>query len=917
MRANTMTHEYTQQRLRHMKRTLREMRESAGLLQKDIASALGCTRTRIVTIENEESPSFYDTAEVEIVAALCGRPPTEVTALSDQDQWSLAQLTTETLTSAARGSVLECHLSPPLQRYVTKEYASPPRLLFSPDGAILASMMDPNTDEDAPSKPKTLFYWDVSTGESICTLRQRYVEHFAPISASLVALACSQPSRKLRDSAEGNNHLILMNPKTQTILHDIPVPNQIGNIAINADCTTIAVFLPTTTLIGAWDIATGQQLCALELATRRDDPTTLGDAYIPARSFDQLPRERKFESMAADFQADRFEFLDTDILTLRLSNDRHNRSREISISTAQPVVDQTFNYPVYPFSRVTHQSTADWQIAVTKQDYNELLRSTFLELYYLTPGKSTPLQSHYARFSRELPGWVDQLQIIDESCILGVQQFRIPYYEGLFDHYRQAVVNAVTGRIAVLDDAGRLSEGEDMLGALLSPTSNLIAYWVTGDSLHRTSAPRLCLQQLHRDSLQVFNMTLARLFREDVHRQQEEWKQVQRRSDLLDYSQETEELGPVRAYSDDFDGLIAQLRARDEHDRHDAIRDLIKYHLDRVDPLVFLDMAHFDPAWSIRHEALSVLAAFRERAPLDELLRMLNDPQLIDERAHVISILGELGKRAPLDLLISIAKDPDAHPADRESAVEALGASHDRIPMQIFEDALVDPEPAVRAAAAECAAIEDLHISSDLLISCLTDPDEYTRKNIVNALIAHPVRFALLPLIQLINDPDYQVRESAARAIGTLRKTFGESVPLDSLLQFAADPNNLVREMAIDVLADYPDYAATEALDVLLSALKDEDRFVRLSAAQALTLLGRPLPELHKPALEEALHDPDPRTRKAITYVLMVMKGLADPHNPPPRFQFNFVTVNGVEDLPSRKLGPDADLPEEDFGEHE
>jgi hypothetical protein len=94
-------------------------------------------------------------------------------------------------------------------------------------------------------------------------------------------------------------------------------------------------------------------------------------------------------------------------------------------------------------------------------------------------------------------------------------------YDGPFDRYRQAVVNVVTGRTVALDDRGRLRKEEDLLGARLSPGGSLVAYWVTGDDLHRELPARLCLQQLHLESLLVAKQSLANLFLESVGQQRE------------------------------------------------------------------------------------------------------------------------------------------------------------------------------------------------------------------------------------------------------------------------------------------------------------------------------------------------------------------------------------------------------------
>lgn len=297
-----------------------------------------------------------------------------------------------------------------------------------------------------------------------------------------------------------------------------------------------------------------------------------------------------------------------------------------------------------------------------------------------------------------------------------------------------------------------------------------------------------------------------------------------------------------------------------------------------VPAAVFLTLFRTDPDGEIQSAALDALVLLGERAPLQPLLELLIDPAYEEWRGRLVEVLGHLGEKAPVDLLVELAHNPAEEPGVRESALESLVGLKERVPFSVFLQALVDEEPALRAAVARAVAADALRVPAPLLRERLADPEGYVRAEAVRALTRYGAEAPIEPLVALLHDPEPRVREKAALAVDVLLEWFGARVPLDELVRLIGDPVFYVRETAIDALSNHPECAPVHPLS---QALKDENLYVRMAAAEALIKMGKRVSIEFKPALQEALNDADKRVSHKAAFVLLVMAGLADPDDPP------------------------------------
>lgn len=330
---------------------------------------------------------------------------------------------------------------------------------------------------------------------------------------------------------------------------------------------------------------------------------------------------------------------------------------------------------------------------------------------------------------------------------------------------------------------------------------------------------------------------------------------------------------------DDFEFLVGHLQDPEPGKRLYALRELVKErHLAAVPAQVFLTLFRTDADLEIRNTALEGLALLGERTPLQPLLELLTDPAYDDWKQRIIEVLGRLGEKAPLDLLVRLVQDATSEPGVRESALESLVVLKDRVPFAVFLRALTDEEPALRAVVARAVAVGEFRVPAPLLIECLSDADGEVRKEAVKALTTYGAEAPIEPLVAMLRDPEPQVREKAALATDVLIEWFGTQVPLDDLVGLVQDPIFYVRETALDVLANHPHLVPVEPF---AQALSDENLYVRLAAIEGLVKMGRRVSSDYQSAVQQALHDSDPRVRHRAAFVLLALAGLADPDNPP------------------------------------
>ena len=176
------------------------------------------------------------------------------------------------------------------------------------------------------------------------------------------------------------------------------------------------------------------------------------------------------------------------------------------------------------------------------------------------------------------------------------------------------------------------------------------------------------------------------------------------------------------------------------------------------------------PEWQVRVAAVQKLEEYGERAPIERLIRTLNDQHeavraaaahalgairnpkaivpLVDAmqdvtwlvRSAVVQALGRLGEQAPVEPLTVALHDEDE--SVRAVAVSALGTMGERVPIELLLATLQDSAWQVREMALLALGVRGEHIPRATLIAALQDEDESVRWAVHFLQETYPDRFA-------------------------------------------------------------------------------------------------------------------------------------------------------------------------------
>jgi hypothetical protein len=319
-----------------------------------------------------------------------------------------------------------------------------------------------------------------------------YVGRIAVIDENRLAIATARPLREVQDDRddEGEYRLQVWNVGSNAVEREIELLDRVGNLAVSPDGAYLAAFFPTTTTVQVWQTAQWKPVLALELETLKGDLDSLGSRYRPTVEVKNLPRERKVGRWIMEYSADRFEFMDNDVLVIGFGK----RISQFSMSSRHGQYESPIEYPLIPWRAVTHVRVASGEIAVTKIDHNHHAGESQVELYYLEPRGNRYPPDTYIQLLKMLPGQVHQPLIVDAECILSLVDFPTPYRWGMFYKQRTAVCNLISGRMVMLSDAGRLRDGDELSMPRLSPNGSYVAYWVL--PYEKGAHPRLSVQEI-------------------------------------------------------------------------------------------------------------------------------------------------------------------------------------------------------------------------------------------------------------------------------------------------------------------------------------------------------------------------------------------------------------------------------------
>ncbi|MCK9391041.1 MAG: HEAT repeat domain-containing protein [Syntrophales bacterium] len=269
------------------------------------------------------------------------------------------------------------------------------------------------------------------------------------------------------------------------------------------------------------------------------------------------------------------------------------------------------------------------------------------------------------------------------------------------------------------------------------------------------------------------------------------------------------------------DKLIRDLEAKEAEVRMNAAIDLGAFKNPRAVPPLIAVLKDNDKYVPVRAEESLVAMGPVAVEPLIAALRNKNEPN----RPAVARILGNIRDIRSIDPLKHAMDDPN--PELMKEARSAL--------LKVLPTALQDSQPDVRLKAAK-------------ILQEIPDP------------------VAVAPLIGALNDKDGNVRKSAAIALGKIGPP-----AVKSLIGLLKAPTPGIRCLAAEQLGNIRD---PEALEPLLSALRDHDPNVQWWAGWALGAMG----ETAEQSLKKLSHDPDLNVQRLAKEALnKINTGLFDP----------------------------------------
>lgn len=520
-----LTSGYLRERRTILKQRFKYFRKQAKYSQGDIAKILGCSRTRITAIEDENNSTEYTHGEMELLSMLFGQHPFQATAPTPFDALHMAKILTHTRTSDVLLNVIDCELPEKIQLLYARGHDFAPFMQFSPSGRHFACIIDAPLeqiwedqyfeDEDIPNAYRlTLMVWDTVSGKIRAKIRRAHMEHFVIVDDTRIAFTTERNLDKsgYRQSDNFDCKLQVWNFVTDTIEHTISTENPITALTVSPNSQHLAFFVA--------------YLCVLQVVRTDDWANVVATEYYsmdrgkPSVSFrrytslEQIEAERKPFPFSDYDRPYVFEFVDDEVLAVSMP-DVHYGVNRMAYFTLRP--HHLFVWEghagldeVLPRKAVAARFVDESILSVTAIQELPSLRANSATIQYSTPEKiisredtptlSTTQPKQEVRFERIWSGNIGKVIPIDSHCILALVHYDTPFPRGIFEREQVAVCNLISGMQVVLHDNGRLLENDCQESASFAPDGTAVAYWVIPAD---RSAARLAVQRLDPTKLNV------------------------------------------------------------------------------------------------------------------------------------------------------------------------------------------------------------------------------------------------------------------------------------------------------------------------------------------------------------------------------------------------------------------------------
>lgn len=186
--------------------------------------------------------------------------------------------------------------------------------------------------------------------------------------------------------------------------------------------------------------------------------------------------------------------------------------------------------------------------------------------------------------------------------------------------------------------------------------------------------------------------------------------------------------------------------------------------------LPVLMLALSDEHKAVRISALETCAVLSKHVSVVLVKSMLLDPEWV-VRATAAWALGSFGDKAPLDDLLALLEDKTEVPLARASALHALGELGERVSIEVIVAALLDDEWPVREVAAIILGTLGERTPVEPLIYALHNDDvEFVRAAAALSLGRLADRASQAELVKALCDKDPSVWRAATWALGEAEK---------------------------------------------------------------------------------------------------------------------------------------------------
>lgn len=308
---------------------------------------------------------------------------------------------------------------------------------------------------------------------------------------------------------------------------------------------------------------------------------------------------------------------------------------------------------------------------------------------------------------------------------------------------------------------------------------------------------------------------------------------------------------PVGEVTTEVSRLIDSLRSGDRKAQVSASFKLMVLGRPAVEALLS-SLKKEDPA--LRNTASEILGEMQETA-VDPLMNALSDETPLVRQVAARN-LGRIGNSRALEpLLESLESETD--PGVKSTIAESLGYMGDNRAVGPLIHALRDRNLPVQAMAARSLGYIGGNLATGALIAALNDVDEHVREAVLSAL-RDPLGQVQDHLVTALRNPDRNIAQGAADALEKVNWTprdpidtayflvakerWGEldqlgPVALGPLQDLLASPQTEIR---IEVIKTIGRIGSSDAIPLLIQALKDQNFMVRRRAEQAVIDLGDP-----------------------------------------------------------------------------